>query len=127
MIPIKRLDHFVLNVVSVEDTAAFYARVLGFEIDRSREGRLSLRQGDIRINLQDEDHAPPQRAGTPTPGALDFCYEIQGGLEDAVAHLEAEGIRIEKGPVTRNGSKGPMTSVYFRDPDQNLVELSVYP
>ncbi|HSR55522.1 MAG TPA: VOC family protein [Alphaproteobacteria bacterium] len=126
MIKLKRLDHFVLNVASVETAAEFYARALGFEIDRSRPGRISLRQGDLRINLQDEDHAPPHRAANPQTGAADFCYEIEGPVEEAVQHIKDCGITIEQGPVTRNGSKGPMTSVYFRDPDRNLVEVSVY-
>lgn len=126
MIPLLRLDHFVLNVTSVEKAADFYARVLGFDIDRSRAGRVSLRRGDIRINLQDSHHAPARRAANPQAGAADFCYEIAGPVEEAIAHLEACGVVIEEGPAKRTGSKGEMISVYFRDPDKNLVELSVY-
>ena len=126
MIRLSRLDHFVLNVTSVEEAAQFYARVLGFDIDRSRPGRVSLRSGTLRINLQDDDHAPPHRAADPHPGAADFCYEVEGPMESVTDHLADCGVDLEEGPVRRNGSKGEMTSVYFRDPDRNLVELSVY-
>ncbi len=126
MIRLRRLDHFVLNVSSVEEAADFYARALGFEVDRTREGRVSLRHGNLRINLQDSVHAPARRAANPQAGAADFCYEVEGSIEDAIAHLRTCGVALEEGPVPRNGSKGAMTSVYFRDPDHNLVELSVY-
>ena len=126
MIRLSRLDHFVLTVTSVEEAAQFYARVLGFDVDRTKEGRVSLRSGTLRINLHDEDHAPARRAALPHPGAADFCYEVEGPIETVVAHLAVCGVALEEGPVTRNGSRGEMTSVYFRDPDGNLVELSVY-
>ena len=126
MIRLSRLDHFVLNVTSVEVAAEFYARVLGFDVDRTPAGRVSLRSGDLRINLQDEDHAPARRAADPHPGAADFCYEVVGPVDAVIAHLADSGVAVEEGPVTRNGSKGEMISVYFRDPDRNLVELSVY-
>ncbi|MDX1486021.1 MAG: VOC family protein [Alphaproteobacteria bacterium] len=123
---LTRLDHFVLTVTSVEAAARFYARVLGFEIARYGDGRVALRRGDLRINLHDEGHAPARRAADPHPGAADFCYEVAGPMDAVLAHLEAEGVAVEEGPVTRNGARGEMTSVYFRDPDGNLVELSVY-
>ena len=126
MIRLARLDHFVLTVSSVEEAAQFYARVLGFSIDRTRVGRVCLRSGDLRINLHDEDHAPQRRAALPHPGAADFCYEVEGPVEAVIDHLAGCGVALEEGPVTRHGSKGEMTSVYFRDPDRNLVELSVY-
>jgi len=126
MIRLARLDHFVLTVTSVEEAARFYARVLGFDVDRTKEGRVSLRCGDLRINLHDEDHAPPRRAALPHPGAADFCYEVEGPLQAVIGHLADCGVALEQGPVMRNGSKGEMISVYFRDPDRNLVELSVY-
>ena len=126
MIRLARLDHFVLTVASVEEAAQFYARVLGFKVDRTREGRVCLRSGDLRINLHDEDHAPQRRAADAHPGAADFCYEVEGPLQAVIDHLADCGVGIEAGPVTRNGSKGEMKSVYFRDPDGDLVELSVY-
>jgi catechol 2,3-dioxygenase-like lactoylglutathione lyase family enzyme len=126
MIRLTRLDHFVLTVRSVEEAAQFYERVLGFDVDRYDNGRIALRLGDLRINLHDEDHAPGRRAANPNIGAADFCYEVVGPVDAVVKHLDACDVAIEDGPVTRNGSKGPMTSVYFRDPDQNLVEVSVY-
>ena len=126
MIHLSRLDHFVLTVTSVEVAAEFYAQVLGFSVDRTPAGRVSLRSGDLRINLHDEDHAPARRAADPHPGAADFCYEVAGRVDAVIKHLTDCGVDLEEGPVTRNGSKGEMTSVYFRDPDRNLVELSVY-
>ncbi len=100
--------------------------MLGFGIERYGDGRVALRSGDIRINLHDEDHAPARRAAAPHPGAADFCYEVAGPVPAVVDHLAACGVVLEEGPVMRNGAKGEMTSVYFRDPDDNLVELSVY-
>ena len=126
MIQLARLDHFVLTVSSVEAAAEFYNRVLGFTVERSPQGRIALRSGDLRINLHDEAHAPGRRAANPGIGAADFCYEVEGPMQAVIAHLDACNVALEEGPVTRNGSKGQMTSVYFRDPDGNLVELSVY-
>ena len=126
MIRLSRLDHFVLTVTLVEEAARFYARVLGFSVERYGAGRVCLRSGTLRINLHDEDHAPQRRAADPHPGAADFCYEVEGPVEAVIDHLADCGVALEEGPVTRNGSKGEMISVYFRDPDRNLVELSVY-
>jgi catechol 2,3-dioxygenase-like lactoylglutathione lyase family enzyme len=126
MIRLTRLDHFVLTVSSVEAAAEFYARVLGFDVDRYAGGRIALRSGALRINLHDSDHAPDRRAASPGIGAADFCYEVAGPIDAVVKHLGECNVTIEEGPVPRNGSKGQMISVYFRDPDGNLVELSVY-
>ncbi len=126
MIGLARLDHFVPTVSSVEAAAEFYNRVLGFTVERYAQGRIALRSGDLRINLHDKDHAPGRRAANPGIGAADFCYEVEGPMDAVIAHLGACKVAIEDGPVTRNGAKGDMASVYFRDPDGNLVELSVY-
>ena len=126
MIQLTRLDHFVLTVSSVEAAARFYNRVLGFDVERYANGRIALRSGALRINLHDEDHAPDRRAASPGIGAADFCYQVEGPVDAVIAHLDACDVAIEEGPATRNGSKGEMTSVYFRDPDGNLVEVSVY-
>ena len=126
MIQLTRLDHFVLTVSSVEAAAAFYEKVLGFDVERYANGRIALRSGNLRINLHDEDHAPDRRAASPGIGAGDFCYQVAGPIDAVIKHLDECAVTIEEGPVTRNGSKGEMTSIYFRDPDRNLVEVSVY-
>lgn len=126
MIRIHGIDHFVLRVTSIEDAAEFYARVLGMDVERYGEGRTALRFGNQKINLHDDDHAPPQTARDPRPGGADFCLVVEGPVEDILGHLGEVGVEVEKGPVTRNGARGKMESVYFRDPDGNLVELSVY-
>jgi len=126
MIRLTRLDHFVLTVSSIEVAADFYARVLGFTVDRYANGRIALRSGGLRINLHDADHAPDRRAASPGVGAADFCYEVEGPVAAVIEHLEACNVAIEEGPVIRDGARGEMTSVYFRDPDGNLVEVSVY-
>ncbi len=126
MIRLTRLDHFVLTVSSIEVAADFYARVLGFNIEKYPNGRIALRLGGLRINLHDADHAPDRRAASPGVGAADFCYEVEGPVAAVIGHLEACNVVIEEGPVIRNGARGEMISVYFRDPDGNLVEVSVY-
>jgi catechol 2,3-dioxygenase-like lactoylglutathione lyase family enzyme len=126
LIRIHGLDHFVLRVTSIEDAAVFYERVLGMEVERYGEGRMALRFGNQKINLHDDGHAPPQTARDPRPGGADFCLVVEGPVDAILTHLGAVGVAVEKGPVTRNGARGPMESIYFRDPDENLVELSVY-
>ena len=79
------------------------------------------------INLHEAGHTFEPKARTATPGAGDFCLITTRSIDEVVAHLKACNVAIELGPVPRNGAKGPMTSVYFRDPDQNLVEISRYP
>jgi catechol 2,3-dioxygenase-like lactoylglutathione lyase family enzyme len=126
-----RLDHVVLTVADIEATAAFYARALGFEYEffRGPEGqpRHALRFGVQKINLQDASTETATKARVPTPGSGDFCLVAAVRLEDVIAHLRAEAIAIEAGPVARRGALGPMRSVYFRDPDGNLVEVCEYP
>jgi len=126
MIHVLGLDHFVLTVRSIERTAAFYGRVLGMAVETYGAGRTALRLGSIKINLHEDGSAPALRARAPRPGADDFCLEVEGPLADVAAALAAQSVEVEEGPVARNGARGPMISVYVRDPDGNLVELSVY-
>lgn len=127
---VDRIDHLVLTVRDIEATASFYARALGLEREffRGPEGqpRHALRFGSQKINLQDAATETPTKARAPTRGAGDFCLIAARPLEDVLAHLRAEGIAIEAGPVPRTGALGPMRSVYFRDPDGNLVEVAEY-
>jgi catechol 2,3-dioxygenase-like lactoylglutathione lyase family enzyme len=126
-----RIDHLVLTVADIEASASFYERVLGFEREffRGPEGqpRHALRFGSQKINLQDAATDTPTKARHPTRGSGDFCLVATVPLAQVVARLAAEGVAIEAGPVTRRGALGPMRSVYFRDPDDNLVEVAEYP
>ena len=125
-----RFDHIVLTVNDIEETIKFYERVLGFgrEVFPGSDGtpRYALRFGKQKINLQDRATDVVNKAKTPTLGSGDFCLIAVVSLEEVIAHLRAEHIAIEAGPMNRRGAVGPMRSVYFRDPDGNLVEVSEY-
>jgi catechol 2,3-dioxygenase-like lactoylglutathione lyase family enzyme len=126
----NRFDHIVLTVNDIEETTRFYARTLGFarEVFQGSDGRprYALRFGNQKINLQDRATDTSTKAKTPTFGSGDFCLIAAVPLEQVLAHLRAEHIAIIAGPVPRRGAIGPMRSVYFRDPDGNLVEISEY-
>ncbi len=127
---IDRLDHLVLTVKDIEATTRFYERALGLEREffRGPEGqpRHALRFGRQKINLQDRATETPTKARVPTPGSGDFCFIAAVPLERVIERLHAEKITIEAGPVPRHGALGAMRSVYFRDPDGNLVEVAEY-
>ncbi len=123
---IERIDHFVLTVADVEASAAFYARVLGMERVSFGEGRQALRFGRHKINLHPAARPFEPKAARPTPGSADVCLIAEGDIEAVTARLAVEGVAIEQGPVARTGAGGPITSVYIRDPDGNLIEISVY-
>ena len=124
------IDHIVLTVSDIEVSLQFYERALGFtrELFRGPDGQLryALRFGAQKINLQDRRTETPTKARQPTVGSGDFCLIAAVPLAAVVAHLEATGIAIETGPVPRRGARGPLTSVYVRDPDGNLVEIAEY-
>ena len=123
---IDRLDHFVITVKSIDETCAFYNSVLGMEIVTFGEGRKALVFGEQKINLHEAGKEFEPKAINPTSGSGDFCLIAKMPIEKIISHLEDKGITIEDGPVNRTGATGPITSVYFRDPDQNLIEVSVY-
>jgi len=123
---IDRVDHFVLTVASVDNTIAFYARVLGMSAVTFGEGRKALAFGRNKINLHEVGKEFEPKAKRPTAGSGDFCLIADNPLDEVIAHLRREGVEIELGPVPRTGATGPITSVYFRDPDGNLVEISRY-
>ena len=127
---VDRLDHIVLTVGDIEATTRFYERALGLEREffRGPEGqpRHALRFGRQKINLQDRATETPTKARTPTFGSGDFCLIAAVPLEQVMAHLEAESIPLEAGPVRRTGALGALRSIYFRDPDGNLVEVGEY-
>ncbi len=124
---IDRIDHFVLTVRDVEASCAFYAGVLGLETVTYGNGRKALQCGRHKINLQQVGQEADLRAARPGPGTGDFCLVTRLPLARVVDQLRAAGVEVEAGPVQRMGALGMMDSVYFRDPDQNLVEVSSYP
>ena len=125
-IRIDRLDHLVLTVADVDASCAFYARVLGMEIVTFGGGRKALAFGRQKINLHRHDREFEPKAARPTPGSADLCLIAITPLEGVLAHLTAEAVEVIEGPVSRTGATGPITSVYFRDPDDNLIEVSNY-
>ena len=120
------LDHLVLTVRSVEATCAFYAAVLGMEVVAFGEGRKALAFGSQKINLHERGKEFEPKAGQPTPGSADLCFLTDAPLSEVIEHLKSLGVPILEGPVARTGAVGPLRSVYFRDPDANLIEVSVY-
>ena len=123
---IERIDHFVLTVTSLDRTCDFYQRVLGFERHDVEGKPTALKFGRQKINVHQADHTFEPKALAPTPGAGDFCLITLGTLEAVLNRLSNCGVVVEVGPVERTGAEGSMTSVYFRDPDGNLVEVSRY-
>jgi catechol 2,3-dioxygenase-like lactoylglutathione lyase family enzyme len=120
---IAALDHLVLTVADLGATVAFYER-LGMRAEEFAGGRLALRFGEQKINLHEAGSEFQPHALHPEPGSADLCFLVEGSL-DAVAHALAEaGVPVELGPVEREGAAGEMDSLYVRDPDGNLVELS---
>jgi len=125
MIRIRRLDHLVLTVRDMAATCAFYTRVLGMRESTFGEGRKALLFGSQKINLHPAEAPLAPHAVRPTPGAADICLLAENPMPEILAHLEACGVPVEEGPVRRTGATGPILSVYVRDPDGNLVEISV--
>jgi catechol 2,3-dioxygenase-like lactoylglutathione lyase family enzyme len=125
-VEIDRIDHFVLTARDVDATSAFYTRVLGMREVSFGDGRRALHFGRQKINLQQAGNEASLVARTPTPGSVDVCFITTTPIDAVVAHLQACGVALEDGPVQRDGAVGRMDSVYFRDPDGNLVEVSRY-
>jgi catechol 2,3-dioxygenase-like lactoylglutathione lyase family enzyme len=121
---IARLDHFVLTVRDVEATCEFYTRVLGMEVVRFGAGRTALRFGAQKINLHPVENAITLKAERPEPGSADVCFLADTPIPQVVEHLKRCGVAIVEGPSERAGARGPIMSVYVRDPDMNLVEIS---
>ena len=128
---IDRVDHLVLTVSDIEATTRFYECALGMEREffcgPEGQPRHAMLFGRQKINLQDAATETPTKARVPTLGAGDFCLVAAVPLDTVIAHLKAENIAIDTGPVSRRGALGPMRSIYLRDPDGNLVEVCEYP
>jgi catechol 2,3-dioxygenase-like lactoylglutathione lyase family enzyme len=120
---ISSLDHLVLTVASIDATVAFYER-LGMRAETFGDGRWALRFGDQKINLHEVGAEFEPHALHPVAGSADLCFLVEGSLGDVARALAAAGVASELGPVEREGAAGRLESLYVRDPDDNLVELS---
>jgi catechol 2,3-dioxygenase-like lactoylglutathione lyase family enzyme len=121
---IDHLDHLVLTVQDIQATCEFYARVLGMQVVSFAEGRKALQFGNQKINLHQQGKEIEPKAQHPTPGSADLCFLTAMPLEHVIAHLQACHISLLLGPVERTGATQLLVSVYFRDPDGNLLEVS---
>jgi catechol 2,3-dioxygenase-like lactoylglutathione lyase family enzyme len=124
MITIDSLDHLVLTVADIEATCDFYSQVLGVEVITFGEGRVALGFGVNKINLHQAGREFEPKAARPTPGSADLCFITATPVPEVVQHLQELGVEIEEGPVQRTGARFPLLSIYFRDPDGNLIEVA---
>ncbi|WP_413290026.1 VOC family protein [Bdellovibrio sp. HCB337] len=125
-ITIDRIDHVVLTVENIESTVIFYEKVLGMKAETFGQGRRALSFGKSKFNLHQKGREFEPKAKVPMPGSLDICIITESSIQSVVEHLKLCGITIEDGPIMRTGAIGPIESVYFRDPDCNLIEVSTY-
>ena len=123
---VKYLDHIVLTVTDIEATAKFYVSVLGMTKEMFGDGRTALKFGNQKINLHEYKKEFEPKAKLPTPGSEDLCFITAVNLDNALSHVKSLGIEIIEGPVKRTGAIGRLLSFYFRDPDENLTEVSSY-
>jgi catechol 2,3-dioxygenase-like lactoylglutathione lyase family enzyme len=121
---IDHLDHIVLTTSHTEPCIDFYTRVLGMKLERFGEGRMALKFGKQKINLHEKGKEFEPKATLAAPGTLDVCFIASVPLKDVIARLAACNVPIIEGPVMKTGAQGPIRSVYVRDPDGNLVEIS---
>jgi len=128
---IEGIDHVVITARDVKTTADFYAHVLGMRVELHEAPDQTFHYGALyfgqqKINLHQLGHEFDPKARLPTPGAADLCFVTTANPEQIIERLQACGVQIVEGPVLRTGACGPMTSIYIRDPDQNLVEIAHY-
>lgn len=121
---VDRLDHLVLTVNDFDATCRFYAAVLGMEVVTFGANRKTLAFGCQRINLHQAGQELEPKAQRPTPGSADLCFLVDASIGDILAHMQRCGVEIILGPVRRTGAAGELESVYFRDPDLNLIEVA---
>ncbi len=121
---IRSIDHFVLTAGDVDATIEFYTRVLGMTAETFGAGRRALTFGNQKINLHQAGAEFEPKARVATPGSADFCLLSDVPVAEIAAHLGSEGVEVIEGPVAKTGAAGALLSIYFRDPDGNLVEVS---
>jgi len=120
---IKSIDHIVIPVSDIDKSLRFYTEVLGMETDTSNQ-RFAVKFGNQKINLHVGKAQFLPAAKQPTFGSTDICLLAEGDIEEIKAEVESKGIEIEIGIVQRQGAQGAIRSIYFRDPDGNLIEVS---
>ena len=132
-VKVHALDHLVINVSNVARTVAWYQKILGMEVSvfdpgEGKPKRTSLLFGSQKINVRpkDTDKVEWFTADHETPGSEDLCFLTSSTPDEVVAHLEVNGVTIEEGPVNKQGARGTLRSVYCRDPDGSLIEISSY-
>ena len=123
---IDAIDHIVLTVKDIDATCAFYAKATGMKVMRFGEGRVALAFGAQKINLHQVGREFEPKAHRPVAGSGDACFVTSVPIADVLAHLQRNGVEVIDGPVRRTGAVGTLMSVYFRDPDLNLIEVSNY-
>jgi catechol 2,3-dioxygenase-like lactoylglutathione lyase family enzyme len=123
---IDHIDHIVLTTRDREGCIRFYTEVLGMKLEKFGENRLALKFGNQKINLHEWGREFTPRAHVAAPGTLDLCFIASMPLEQVIENLKRNRVPILEGPVAKTGAMGPIRSVYVRDPDLNLVEISVY-
>lgn len=124
----RALDHLVLTVADIDRTVTFYRDVLGMVAEQflpaDGSTRWALKFGAQKINLHPATAPFDPKARVPQPGSADLCFLSDTPLADWQAHFKACGVSVEQGPVARTGATGPIVSLYVRDPDGNLLEVS---
>ncbi|RLI82030.1 VOC family protein [Archaeoglobales archaeon] len=123
---ISRIDHIVLTVHDLNVTCEFYSQVLGMQIVTFENGRKAMLFGEQKINLHEVGKEFEPKALNLTPGSEDICFITDVPLENVIDHINSCGVKIIEGPVRRTGANGPLESIYLRDPDGNLIEISKY-
>ena len=126
MMKVNALDHLVLTVTDLERTIRFYTKILGMEEITFGNNRKALGFGDQKINLHEYGKEFEPKAKKPCPGSADLCFISTTPIQEWQTFLVSNGIPIEEGPVKRTGAKGTIHSIYIRDPDGNLIEISNY-
>ncbi|MFP6757685.1 MAG: VOC family protein [Alphaproteobacteria bacterium] len=123
---ITGLDHIVFTVRDMERSCDFYRRILGMEVVTFGDDRRALTFGDQKINLHQAGNEITPNARAAAPGTADVCFVTDTPIDDVLATLAEFLVEIERGPMPQTGARGAMTSVYFRDPDENLIEIARY-
>ncbi|KAK6188451.1 hypothetical protein SNE40_004620 [Patella caerulea] len=123
---INRFDHIVITVKDINKTVDFYTRVLGMDVTTFKARRKAMTFGQQKINIHEHGKELEPKSFTPTPGSADVCFITDTKLDKVIQHLKSCEVPILEGPVERTGAVGPILSVYFRDPDNNLLEVSNY-
>ena len=126
MVRVASLDHLVLTVQDIPRAIKFYVEVLGMQEVTFGDNRKALAYGQQKINLHKFGEEFEPKAASPLPGSADLCFVIDDPLEEFIGHLNENNIEILQGPVARTGALGVINSIYIRDPDKNLIELSTY-